>query len=289
MKGMQIVGVVGDIRQYGPAVEPGPEIVMPYEQHPQTVTALDIVVRASDPGSALWGPIQRKVRARSAEVPVKFTSMEDLLAENTAAPRFRTLLLGLFAAIAVCLAMAGVYGVMAYTVGQRSSEIGLRMALGARSGDVLRLILRQGMVLDGHRIGGGVGRRHGRHAPGRQHAVRGEGQRSGDLYRRGRSARRSIAGGQLHSGAARGARGPRVGFAARLEYRKGQMPAQLSGPAALPPKSCCPDPTVCGISGSSGRLPRDDPPAREPRRARKANGESRARRRSAGPRLAAAE
>jgi hypothetical protein len=146
---MQIVGVVGDIRQYGPAVAPEPEIVMPYEQHPQTVTALDIVVRASVPGSALWGPIQLKVRARSTEVPVKFTSMEDLLAENTAAPRFRTLLLALFAAIAVCLAMAGVYGVVAYTVGQRSSEIGLRMALGARSSDVLRLILRQGMVLTG--------------------------------------------------------------------------------------------------------------------------------------------
>jgi predicted permease len=155
MKGMQIVGVVGDIRQYGPAVEPAPEILMPYEQHPETVTALNIVVRASVPGGALWGPIRSKARARSAEVPVKFTSMEDLLSENTAAPRFRTLLLGVFAAIAVCLAMAGVYGVVAYTVGQRASEIGLRIALGARTGDVLRLILRQGMALTG--IGLAVG------------------------------------------------------------------------------------------------------------------------------------
>ncbi len=154
-KMMKIVGVVGDTRQYGPATEPWPEIIMPYEQHPQTATALNIVVRTSAAGGSLWGAIQRKVRARSAEVPVKFTSMENLLAENTAAPRFRTLLLAVFAGIAVCLAMAGVYGVVAYTVGQRANEIGLRMALGAGTGDVLRLILGHGMALTG--IGLAVG------------------------------------------------------------------------------------------------------------------------------------
>ena len=155
LKPMRIVGVVGDVRQYGPAAAPWPEIIMPPEQHPGPSTALNVVVRASVAGSALWGPIQRKVRAHSAEVPVKFTSMEDLLAENTAAPRFRTLLLGIFAGIAACLAMAGVYGVVAYTVGQRASEIGLRMALGADTADVLRLVLRQGMALTG--IGLAVG------------------------------------------------------------------------------------------------------------------------------------
>jgi putative ABC transport system permease protein len=75
--------------------------------------------------------------------------MEAALSENVAAPRFRTLLFGIFAGLAVCLAMAGVYGVMAYAVSQRSNEIGLRMALGASTGSILRLILGQGLAFAG--------------------------------------------------------------------------------------------------------------------------------------------
>jgi len=75
--------------------------------------------------------------------------MEAILSENVAAPRFRTLLFALFAGLAVCLAMASVYGVMAYAVGQRSNEIGLRIALGATVSSVLRLILGQGLTLAG--------------------------------------------------------------------------------------------------------------------------------------------
>jgi predicted permease len=149
MKPMTIVGVVGDVRQVGPASEPTPEIYMPFEQHPQTVTALNVLVRTQSPGHTLWRAIEGKVRQKSAEVPVKFTSMEELLSANTAAPRFRTLLLGIFAGIALCLAIAGVYGVMAYAVNQRAGEIGLRMALGAAPADVLGLILKQGLTLAG--------------------------------------------------------------------------------------------------------------------------------------------
>ncbi len=147
LKGMTIVGIVGDVRQWGPATAPWPEIYMNYEQHPRPSTDLSVLVRTSTASGALVEPLRRKVREHSAEVPVKFTTMDASLAENVATPRFRTLLLGIFAALAVCLAMAGVYGVTAYVVSQRANEVGLRMALGAQSGDVLKMILAHGMKL----------------------------------------------------------------------------------------------------------------------------------------------
>jgi len=144
---MKIVGVVGNVRQAGPAASPKCEIFAPYLQHPGPSTDLNILVRTALEPSALFPTLRQKAQALSPDVPVKFTTMEASVSENVAAPRFRTLLLGVFAALAVILAMAGVYGVVSYVVGQRSSEIGLRMALGASPGDVLRLILRQGLAL----------------------------------------------------------------------------------------------------------------------------------------------
>jgi putative ABC transport system permease protein len=98
---------------------------------------------------AISPAVREKIHELSINVPVKFTTMEALNSEGVAAPRFRTLLLGIFAGLAVSLALAGVYGVMSYVVGQRSNEIGLRMALGASRGDVLRLVLRQTLLLAG--------------------------------------------------------------------------------------------------------------------------------------------
>jgi putative ABC transport system permease protein len=78
---------------------------------------------------------------------MKFTTLEAMLAEDVASPRFRTVLFAVFGALAVSLAMAGIYGVVAYAVRQRTNEIGVRIALGATTGDVVRLVLGQGLTL----------------------------------------------------------------------------------------------------------------------------------------------
>jgi len=106
-------------------------------------------VRTDAEAGVITTAMREKMRLISPDVPAKFSTMEQALSENIAAPRFRTLLLGIFAGLAVCLALAGVYGVMSYVVGQRANEIGLRMALGASHGEILRLVLRQALVLAG--------------------------------------------------------------------------------------------------------------------------------------------
>jgi predicted permease len=144
---MTIVGVVGDVRQRNPALEPVPECYMPYRQHSYNAATLNVVVRTAGDPMALAPTLRRIAAEISPEVPVAFTTMEETVSKGVEDPRFRTFLFGLFAALAVGLAMAGVYGVMAYSVEQRSREIGVRMALGADKTTVVRLILRQGIVL----------------------------------------------------------------------------------------------------------------------------------------------
>jgi putative ABC transport system permease protein len=148
-QGMRIIGVVGDVRQRGPEYEPMSECYMPYGQHAFNGAALSLVVRTTGDPNALVQTLRRLAHENNPDVPMKFTTMEIMLSENVAAPRFRTVLFAVFAGSAVCLAMAGIYGVMAFTVGRRSNEIGLRIALGASTGSVVRLVLGQGLALAG--------------------------------------------------------------------------------------------------------------------------------------------
>ncbi|MDX2149359.1 MAG: ABC transporter permease [Bryobacteraceae bacterium] len=138
---MTIVGVVADVRENGPASAPGPEVYMPCQQHPRPATAMFVLVRTAGDPMRLAEPLRQAVRRLSVEVPVEFTTAETILTEAVATPRFRTVLLATLAGLALVLAGAGVYGVMAYQVARRSPEIGLRMALGAEPGSVLRMVL----------------------------------------------------------------------------------------------------------------------------------------------------
>ena len=146
---MTIVGVVRDIRLAEPAVAPRPAVYMPYLQHPNYGRYLSFVVKTQAAPMSMAEPLRLKLRQIDSGIPVKFTTMDVRLSETVASPRFRGVLLTIFAALAVGLAMAGVYGVMAYLVTQRSSEIGLRMALGADRAGIVRLVLGRCAALTG--------------------------------------------------------------------------------------------------------------------------------------------
>jgi predicted permease len=144
---MTVVGVVGDVRQSTPAAAPVSECYMPYRQHAYNNGTLYVVARTVGEPLTHAATIRRAAAEVSPDVPVSFTTIEAALAKRVEAPRFRAVLLALFAGLAVCLAMGGVYGVMAYAAEQRSKEIALRMALGARRASVVTLIMREGLIL----------------------------------------------------------------------------------------------------------------------------------------------
>jgi predicted permease len=138
---MTIVGVVGDVRQASPASGPGPELYMPLRQHPYASSRVQVVIRTSVPPESLIVAVRQAVRATSPDVAVKFTTLQASVDQSIAAPRFRMVLVSAFASLALLLAVAGMYAVMSYSTSQRTSEFGLRLALGANAGDVARLVV----------------------------------------------------------------------------------------------------------------------------------------------------
>jgi putative ABC transport system permease protein len=148
----EIVGVVADVRNYGVDAEVKPEVYVPLLQSAPSylsgvTSALTIVVRSPIDATALATALREQVQALDKDQPVsEIKTMEWYLADSMAQRRFNMLLLGVFAGLALVLAAVGIYGVIAYTVTQRTHEMGIRIALGAKGGDILRLVFSNAMA-----------------------------------------------------------------------------------------------------------------------------------------------
>jgi len=141
-----VIGVVGDVRHAGLAVEPRPEMYLPQSQEPRG--AMAIMIRTVGDPLALAAAVREQVRQFDHDLPLgELQSMEQVVHNSLGRPRFNTILLGALAGLALVLALVGIYGVISYSVAQRTHEIGVRTALGAESRDVVRLVLGRFVAL----------------------------------------------------------------------------------------------------------------------------------------------
>jgi putative ABC transport system permease protein len=150
-----VVGVIKDIKHDGLDIDGVPHIYVPVYQDPNK--QVSVALRTSLPVTLLEPQIRHEIQSIDAGLPVfNVSSMNDILDRSLASRRFSADLVGGFAGLAVLLASIGIYGLLAYLVGQRSKEVGIRMALGAQQGDILRMFLRKGVTLAGVGIVAGL-------------------------------------------------------------------------------------------------------------------------------------
>jgi putative ABC transport system permease protein len=142
----EIVGVTANVRSLELREEPAPELY--FSSFQDTFQSMSLVVRSTVEPESIAGLIREAVAVIDRTVPVsKVETMERVVSTSVTQPRFNLFLVGLFSVVALLLSAAGIYGVTSYTVAQRTHELGIRLALGAQVGDVLRMILREGMTV----------------------------------------------------------------------------------------------------------------------------------------------
>jgi len=143
---LTIVGVVADVRKHSLETAPRPTVYVNYRQRPRSAQQFDIVLRTNSDPAAVSASVRRVLNQLDPTVPAKVDTFNRVFSESLNSRRFNLLLVGVFAVAALLLAVAGVFGVLAYAVAQRTQEIGVRIALGATGGQILKMVLGQGLV-----------------------------------------------------------------------------------------------------------------------------------------------